>query len=350
MNNSDPRPSAACHRPHKHFGTNKFPDDPNSPSLVLVGNPNVGKSVVFNYLGGVYVDVSNFPGTTVEISRARYKEFVMYDTPGIYGVSSFNDEERVARDIILNADVVLNVVDAMHLERDLFLTLQIIDMGKKVVVALNMMDEVRHHHMDIDVKELSALLGVPVVETVAVRKAGLDNLPAAIEQAREGNQDPRLHHRLHEMLHVTGSQGEALLLLEGDEVIAQRHGVEPMSSRDEIYVERRNRVNEIIARVVTDVSRPRRISTFVGRLAINTWVGIPLFLVILYLMYLFVGSFIAQDVVNYTEKEIGNRIVEFSIKKWVGRYAGFDLDVQVQNEEGDVIETRQYTFAEGIRG
>ncbi len=350
MNRSDPRPSAACHGPHKHFGTDKFPVDPQSPTLVLVGNPNVGKSVVFNYLGGVYVDVSNFPGTTVEISRARYKNFVMYDTPGIYGVSSFNDEERVARDIILNADVVLNVVDALHLERDLFLTLQVIDMGKKVVVALNMMDEVRHHHMDIDVEKLSELLGVPVVETVAVRKAGLDNLPAAIEQAREGNQDPGLHHRLHEMLHVTGSQGEALLLLEGDEVIAERHGVEPMSFRDEIYIARRNRVNEIIARVVTDVSRPRRVSTFVGRLAINTWVGIPLFLVILYLMYLFVGSFVAQDVVNYTEKEIGNRIVEFSIKKWVGRYAGFDLDVQIQNEEGDVVETRQYTFVEGIRG
>ena len=110
--------------------------------LVLVGNPNVGKSVVFNYFTGIYVDVSNFPGTTVEISSGTYKDYLVMDTPGIYGVSSFNDEEKVARDVILEADVIVNVVDGVHLERDLFLTLQLADMGIPMVVAVNMMDEV----------------------------------------------------------------------------------------------------------------------------------------------------------------------------------------------------------------
>ena len=94
--------------------------------VVLVGNPNVGKSCFFNHLSGMYVDVSNFPGTTVSIAKCKYKNYEIFDTPGVYGVSSFNDEERVARDIILDGDVILNVVNALHLERDLFLTLQLI--------------------------------------------------------------------------------------------------------------------------------------------------------------------------------------------------------------------------------
>jgi len=96
--------------------------------IVLVGNPNVGKSLFFNYLSGTYVDVSNFPGTTVSITKGFYKNSEVYDTPGVYGVSSFNDEEKVARDIILEADIVINVINSLHLERDLFLTLQLIDM------------------------------------------------------------------------------------------------------------------------------------------------------------------------------------------------------------------------------
>lgn len=121
--------------------------------LILVGNPNVGKSVFFNALTGLYVDVSNFPGTTVDISHGIYKNYVVIDTPGVYGVSSFNDEERVARDVILEGDIILNVVDAVHMERDLFLTQQLIDMGKRVIIALNMMDDVKRNGLLIDIKK-----------------------------------------------------------------------------------------------------------------------------------------------------------------------------------------------------
>ncbi|HWJ03844.1 MAG TPA: FeoB small GTPase domain-containing protein, partial [Verrucomicrobiae bacterium] len=118
--------------------------------IVLAGNPNAGKSVFFNALTGMYVDVSNYPGTTLDISSAKFGNDVLIDTPGVYGVSSFNDEERVARDVILDADVIINVVSALHLERDLFLTQQIIDMGKKMVVALNMVDEAKAQGISID--------------------------------------------------------------------------------------------------------------------------------------------------------------------------------------------------------
>ena len=138
-----------------------------APKLVLAGNPNVGKSVFFNALTGMYVDVSNFPGTTVEISSGRYGDYVVIDTPGVYGVSSFNDEEKAALDIILEADMILNVVDAVHLHRDLFLTQQLIDMGKRVIIALNLMDDAEKNGISIDVPKLSEMLGVPVVATMA---------------------------------------------------------------------------------------------------------------------------------------------------------------------------------------
>jgi len=115
----------------RHSGEGKGEILPAARRIVLAGNPNVGKSLFFGSLTGLYAEVSNYPGTTVEISRGRMGEADLLDTPGIYGVSSFNDEEKVARDIILAADVILNVVDATHLERDLFLTRQLIDMGTR---------------------------------------------------------------------------------------------------------------------------------------------------------------------------------------------------------------------------
>ena len=123
--------------------------------IVLAGNPNAGKSVFFNYLTGMYVDVSNYPGTTLEISSGRYLDDVVIDTPGVYGISSFNDEERVARDVILSADVIVNVVNAVYLDRDLFLTQQVIDTGIPVIVALNMVDEAEAQGLKINISHLS---------------------------------------------------------------------------------------------------------------------------------------------------------------------------------------------------
>jgi ferrous iron transport protein B len=140
---------------HQHPGIPITTDDLIRTQVALVGNPNVGKSLFFNYLSGLYVDVSNYPGTTVEISKGRFEEVDIYDTPGVYGISSFTAEENVTRDMVLKADVILNIVDAVHLERDLFLTQQLIDMGKRVSVILNFMDEVEKHGLDLDVRLLS---------------------------------------------------------------------------------------------------------------------------------------------------------------------------------------------------
>jgi ferrous iron transport protein B len=97
---------------HRHAGGDFAPQVTGRIKVALVGNPNVGKSLFFNYLSGMYVDVSNYPGTTIEFTSGRYKDFEIIDTPGVYGISSFSDEERVTREVVLQTDVILNIVDA----------------------------------------------------------------------------------------------------------------------------------------------------------------------------------------------------------------------------------------------
>ncbi|MBM4160095.1 MAG: ferrous iron transport protein B [Ignavibacteria bacterium] len=312
--------------------------------VALVGNPNVGKSLFFNFLSGVYVDVSNYPGTTVEVTKGRFKSYEVFDTPGAYGISSFTDEEVVTRDIVLEADIILNIVDAVHLERDLFLTQQLIDMGKKVSVMLNFMDEVGKLGLQIDTQLLSASLGIPVFSTTATTRAGFEQIDAALEQARCGEQDSTLHHKLHTMLSMSGSEAEALLILEGDEAIAARHGVSPGHDRDSIYIERRNRVNLIINAVLSDRRGGARLSSALGRLAVNAWTGIPMLLAVLYLVYLFVGKLVAQDIVGFTETTLGNELWEPWIRDVVAEYVSpsFWLGTILVGEFGVLTMTVTY--------
>ena len=310
MNHEQSLPNVPHFDKHRHRELSFIERDIDRQKVVLVGNPNVGKSLIFNELSGMNVDVSNYPGTTVELTKGVYGVYTVYDTPGIYGVSSFNDEESVARDVILEADIVLNVVDATHLERDIFLTQQLIDMGKKVVVILNFMDEVKKHSIEIDIGKLSRFLGVEVIPVVAVDRVGFENIPRAVEEAREGIQRDELHSVLHEMLKMVGSQAEALLVLEGDPVIAERHGVQPGTGRDGIYIGRRTRVNYIVDQVLKDISTRVRFSELLGRWMLRPLSGIPILVVVLYLAYVFIGKIVAQDIVNFTEKEFGKNVWE----------------------------------------
>lgn len=305
---------------HKHAGFGIAPDGHAGRRVALVGNPNVGKSLFFNFLSGLYVDVSNYPGTTIEFTKGRFGEFDIFDTPGVYGISSFSDEERVTREIVLQADIILNIVDAAHLERDLFLTQQLLDMGKKVSVFLNCMDEVEKLGLEIDTELLSKYLGVPVFKSSAPTRAGFEQIETAIREARRGTLDPALHHKLHVALGVTGSEAEALLILEGDEVIAERHGVAVEDEREAIYIDRRNRVNLIINEVLCDKNLRTRLSTIAGRWAINLWTGIPLVVAVLYLVYLFVGKLVAQDLVKFTEVDLGQNLWEPWVRGVITRY------------------------------
>lgn len=292
--------------------------------IVLVGNPNVGKSVFFNHLTGLYVDVSNYPGTTVEIARGQWQGHQIIDTPGIYGVSSFNDEEKVARDIILEADLVLNVVDATHLERDFFLTQQLIDMGKPVIVALNFFDEVERSGLEIDIDLLHDLLGVEVIPTAAVNKMGVEEVFSKMGEARPGRQFPDLQKRLEEMLNKVGSQAEALLVLEGDPFVATKHGVEPGNHRDAIYLDRRNRVNDIIGHVLKDSNSTSSFREKFGRMVVNPVTGVPVLALILFAIYKIIGVWVAGDIVGLTEEAIMQGHYEPWIKGFVSGFVTQD--------------------------
>ncbi len=270
-------------------------------TVVLAGNPNVGKSVVFAALTGTYVDVSNFPGTTVELFRGHRGDLEIVDTPGVYGVGSLNDEEAVARDVILGADVVVNVVDAVHPERDLFLTLQLVDMGLPMVVALNMADEARKHGVAIDRDLLEDLLGVPVVETVAVTGAGIDDLVARLPEARPGHADPALEADITPLAARTGRRADAVLVLEGDEVVAGRHGLEPLADRERVYTQRRARVDDIIGHVLTTTTEGAGLGAHLSYLMLHPLTGIPMLGALLWAMYIVLGKWIASDLVGFTE-------------------------------------------------
>ena len=150
--------------------------------VVLVGSPNVGKSVVFGYLTGRYVTVSNYPGTTVDVTRGKGrlgdKEFEIIDTPGMYSLLPITEEERVARSILLdeNPAVVIQVADAKNIERMLHLTFQLMEAEAPVFLDLNLMDEAGRLGMKIDTGLLEKEIGIPVVATVATDGSGMDIL------------------------------------------------------------------------------------------------------------------------------------------------------------------------------
>jgi ferrous iron transport protein B len=163
--------------------------------VILVGNPNVGKSVMFGLLTKTYVVVSNYPGTTVEITRGHAKigggEIGIIDTPGVNNLLPESEDEKVTRDILLDerAGCVVQIADAKNLHRSLILTIQLAEMGLPLILDVNMLDEARSRGIDVDVDALSEALGVPVVRTVAVRRQGLGALRGAIEQ---GGRLPRI--------------------------------------------------------------------------------------------------------------------------------------------------------------
>ncbi len=275
---------------------------PGAKKIVLAGNPNVGKSVFFNALTNRYVDVSNFPGTTVDISYSPLGNDILIDTPGIYGVSSFNDEERVARDVLIQADVVINIVDALHLERDLFLTQQIIDLGIPMVVSLNMMDEAGKNGLDIDIRILERELGVPVIPTVAVEGKGIQEIKNALSLASMGKKVPQIAALLEPVRSFFKTPGEALLYLEEDPLVEVPAALPRQSKKqEEIYMQRRLRVNEITSKAVRETMEGASFSARLGQLTLQVIPGIPFLLISLLAVYYFVGVFIAQVVVGFTE-------------------------------------------------
>jgi ferrous iron transport protein B len=155
--------------------------------ILLIGNPNVGKSVLFSRLTGVRATASNYPGTTISFTRGFLKlgeeKLEVIDVPGTYTLEPTSEAEKIALRMLETGDVVINVVNATTMERSLYLTLQLLEKGTPVIVALNLWDDAKHRGIDIDLDKLSEFLGVPVIPTVAVTGEGIKDLVENIPKA-----------------------------------------------------------------------------------------------------------------------------------------------------------------------
>lgn len=167
----------------------------------FIGNPNCGKTTLFNAFTGANLKVANWPGVTVEKKEGyttyEGEQFKLVDLPGIYSLTSYTMEEKVSRECIMSdeIDVIVDVVDASCLERNLYLTLQLIELGKPVILALNMMDIVEERGMEIDLHRLPEMLGIPAIPVSARKKSGLSVLMHAVSHhADHAVQNPLIHH------------------------------------------------------------------------------------------------------------------------------------------------------------
>ncbi|WAM30783.1 ferrous iron transport protein B [Caldicellulosiruptor naganoensis] len=262
--------------------------------IALVGNPNVGKSVIFNKLTGRYVEISNYPGTTVDVNYGYYRDYIIVDTPGVYGISSFSEEEIVTRDIVLNTQKIINVIDSVHLDRDLFLTQQLIDYQKEIIVVLNMVDEVKKNDIEIDVEKLKQHLGVEVITTSASKGIGINELKEAIDKNlfKKGNPTPNLDMLLE-------SEGKKLCCGE----LAEAENIFETSVselQEKIYALRRNYVDVIYSQTVKFDSKRLAFKNKLSQILINPITGIPILVATLYIMYYFLGVLVAQKLVGFT--------------------------------------------------
>ena len=300
-------------------------------TIAIAGNPNCGKSALFNALTGIRQKTGNWPGVTVErkLGRCRIdgREVSVVDLPGIYSFDAASLDEQVTRDYLLSreADLVLNVVDAANLERNLYFTVQLLEMGVPLVVGLNMMDVARKRGIHIDAQALAERLGCPVVPVVATTGEGLSELQARMLAVADNRQTPGFPLALDEaveqaLLHLepllTDAQAVnrrwlALKVLEGDSegpvtdaveeaVAGVRQWVEERYGKDvglAIADSRYTHAHTLAQAVTRQLGGPKRtLSDRIDRLVLGRWTGIPLFLVVMYLMFLFTinvgGAFI----------------------------------------------------------
>lgn len=241
--------------------------------IVLVGNPNVGKSVVFQKLTGRYVEVSNFPGSTVQMFESVVGDDLVVDTPGVYGLSRWTEEERITVEALKNADLVVNVVDGTHLSRDLFLTLQLLDAGFCVIVAVNMMDQVAAQGGFVDTARLEEELKVPVVGVAAVQGRNIAVLKSLLDTRLEPPViDPQW--AVPETWHL--SSLEAVLWYEEDKELRRQVGTGPEpGERERRYIERRERADRIAAAVYRPGRGAPALEQWLDRVLLSPWGAWP---------------------------------------------------------------------------
>jgi len=308
--------------------------------VILIGNPNVGKSVIFNFLTGKYVTVSNYPGTTVEVSTgtmsAHGKKFEVLDTPGINSLIPMSEDERVTRDILLKESKshLIQVIDTKNIRRGLLISLQLLEMGLPFIVLLNMWDEAKSRGIEIKTQALSEILGAPILKTVATRQKGLEKIKENLKDRTPFsipiNYPETIENGILQIVHLLpqssiSKRSLALMLLSGDESLAkwlndhlpENAILQIEKIRQEIQIHfadsigylinqaRLQKVDELLSQVMgLRGEAPKSVSSFLGNLSIHPFWGIPILLLILWITYEFVGVFGAQTCVKFLEETL----------------------------------------------
>ncbi|MCT4619431.1 MAG: ferrous iron transport protein B [Marinisporobacter sp.] len=297
-------------------------------TIALAGNPNSGKTTLFNALTGARHSVGNWPGVTVEKKEGKLKhknnEIITVDLPGTYSLSPYSLEEKIARNYIVDEspDVVVNIVDASNIERNLYLSMQLIELGKPVVIALNMLDVAQRRGYKIDHEKISKLLGVPVVPIIATQKKGIEKLlDTALNVAygnikyhlNEVNYGKDLEKKIEETIemlkgHVDISKFNlrwlALKVIEEDEEVLNELRLKPQASTDEIAVTDEISLEDDYESIIADrrytyisniisktVKKPKdeglTTSDKIDKVLTNKWLGLPIFAGLMYIVFWF---------------------------------------------------------------
>jgi ferrous iron transport protein B len=333
-------------------------------AVILVGNPNVGKSVVFGALTGRYVNVSNYPGTTVEVTRGeargRGTSLEVIDTPGVYSLLPMSEDERVTRDILMSEPGarVLQVCDAKNMRRSLMITAQLAEMEVPLVLAVNMADEARERGVMPRLETLEARLGVPAVPTVAVRKKGTDRLLPLLEHPSPssvrvdyGSGIETAILRMEALLPAQtpiGKRALAIMLLCGDDSLAPWLAENVSAARIREMNDVRNRLieetgEEIVSRVnrarlswidqmlielgveASPAPSSRNVAQAFGRYSMDSVYGIPILVGVLALAYGFVGLFGAGTLVDLLQKSFFEGWVVPSLTAILDRFVPWAL-------------------------
>jgi len=306
----------------ERINTRKIKRKDNHIHVAFVGNPNCGKTTLFNALTGSKLKVANWPGVTVEKKEGSciYDGFevTLVDTPGIYSLTSYTIEEKITRQCVLDDDVevIVNVVDASSLERNLYLTLQLLEIGKPVVLALNMMDIVEETGIELDLHRLPELLGdIPVVPVSAAKRSGMDILlHAVVHHYEEGPQNPVILYsgeieekieKLEIMMQAhypkhSSPRWHAIKLLEYDEDVREEHPIHITNIADKNYekdiIQSKYRyIENVIKEVVFHKEKKVAFTDKVDRILIHPIWGVPVFFLIMTFVFFLtftVGDFL----------------------------------------------------------